>query len=379
MVQNSRALLVTPASPWGASFGAQQRTALVYDALAQLMPVDVLLLGEGNENEIAAGDRPEILARISWKQPPLTFYKYGVNKWANDWCQANIDWSKYALVVGREFTSITKVDWPAHMRTIADCDDAYYRYTPKTPSTMDRLVASARGKVRFWQTRNAIKKYDHAFFCTQRDRSLFPCRYSSILPNVARIPIEKPPESTDATGTALIVGSMWYAPNRQGLEWFLEHCWPEVADRCPSLVLRIIGSAPPQVRKRWEQGVRVEAPGFVDDLHAEYAGASFALAPIHYGGGTCIKFLEAAAFRKACVVTGYVFEGFESDFRDGHSVLVARDPRSMVEQCVSLHEDAGRRSAIAERAYDTVSHLYTVERFHATVQEAARRLMAAAT
>src|SRR3979409_110137 len=114
MAQTSRALLVTPASPWDKSFVAQQRTALVYDALAQLMPVDVLLLGEGNENKTAAGDRPEILARISWKQPALTFYKYGVNEWADSWCQVNIDWSRYALVVGREFTSITKVNWPAH-------------------------------------------------------------------------------------------------------------------------------------------------------------------------------------------------------------------------------------------------------------------------
>jgi Glycosyl transferases group 1 len=376
-MQPSRALLVTPTSPWSGSFGAQQRTALMYEALADVMPVDVLLLSEADGNKFAAGDRSEIIASLSWQQPPRTFYKYGVNEWANNWCHSNIDWSKYALVVGREFTSITKIDWPRHVRTIVDCDDAYYRYTPKTSRFADRALASVRGRLRFWQTKTAIRKYDHAFFCTARDQELFPCRSGSILPNVVHLPPEPPAAPHNAAATALIVGSMWYAPNRQGLNWFLEQCWPAVAARCPALTLRIIGAAPPGERQQWERGVRTEAPGFVEDLSAEYPSALFAIAPVNYGGGTCIKFLESAAFRKPCIVTAYVFEGFNADFRDGESVIVARDARSMVDGCVTLYENAERRRAVADRAYDTVRRLYTVERFKGVVQNAVRKLLAA--
>jgi hypothetical protein len=67
-----RALLVTPASPWGKSFGAQQRTALLYESLTELMPVDVLILTEHSENRVDAGDRPEIVASVSWNQPSFT-------------------------------------------------------------------------------------------------------------------------------------------------------------------------------------------------------------------------------------------------------------------------------------------------------------------
>jgi hypothetical protein len=62
----------------------------------------------------------------------------------------------------------------------------------------------------------------------------------------------------------------------------------------------------------------------VENLGAEYARALYAIALIHYGGGTCIKFLEAAAFRKPCVVTEHVFQGFDGDFRDAISVIVAK-------------------------------------------------------
>ena len=168
---------------------------------------------------------------------------------------------------------------------------------------------------------------------------------------------------------------MWYPPNKQGVEWFLEHCWPAVAARCPDLLLRIIGPAPVEDRRRWERTIHTEAPGFVDDLGQEYARALFAIAPVHYGGGTCIKFLEAAAFRRPCIVTKYVFAGFSADFRDGHSVLVARDAAEMQRACIRFYEDAEQRRTVMERAYDTVSRVYTIERFRSTVQAAVRGLL----
>src|SRR5690349_9830330 len=143
--RDQRALLVTPTSPWAVSFGAQQRTALFYESLAEMMPVDVLLLNEGDENASLRTERPEVVANISWKQPPLTLHKYRVSTWVDDWCRANIDWSKYALVAGREFTAITKVGCPASVPTMVDCDDAYYRYTPRARAAAARAVASVRG------------------------------------------------------------------------------------------------------------------------------------------------------------------------------------------------------------------------------------------
>ena len=371
-----RALLVAPASPWGESYGARQRTALLYDALAQDRAVDVLVLEEGPTNAALPGDRTEILASISWKPAALAPYRYGVNVWANEWCRAHVDFSRYDLVAGRYLTQMSKIDWPRHLRRIVDCDDAFYRYVPSGATSAARMAARAKGWMRGWQTRVAIGGYDHVFFCAARDLALFRCRSSSLLPNVVPIPSEPAPGTNGEGATALMVGAMWYPPNRSGVDWFLEHCWDEIAARCPGLSLRIVGPASVDIRARWARSQRTEAPGFVDDLAAEYANARFAIVPVRYGSGTCIKFLEAGAYRKACVVTGEVGAAYEGDFRDGESIVIARDAASMVEACTALYEDAARRRAIASRAHAIVGRSYTVERFTKTVRDAVQAIAA---
>src|SRR5262249_26610059 len=157
---------------------------------------------------------------------------------------------------------ISKVRWPRHMRTIADCDDAYYRYAPGDRSSLQKAVALAKGGARFWQTRLALKKYDEVFFSSPRDQRLFPVRSSTIVPTVVPTVSDPPPVPDGAPDTALIVGTMAYLPNRQGVDWFLENCWPAIAAQCPGLKLRIVGGAPPALRERWGRAVRTEAAGF---------------------------------------------------------------------------------------------------------------------
>lgn len=337
--------------------------------------MDILLLEEGGENEALGGERPEILARLVWKQPPLTLYRYGVNGWADGWCRANLDWRRYSLVASRYVTPITKIRCPAHARTLVDCDDAWYTYPPEADTLAAGAKAAALGWLRNVQITRAIGKFDHAFFCSERDRGMFPAPSSSVLPNVVRAVPQPTAQTRGATGTVLFVGSLWYPPNRHGIEWFLAQCWPAIAARCPGLSLRLVGPAPAADRARWARAPRTEAPGFVEDLEAEYSAALFTIAPVLTGGGTSIKFLESAAHGRACVVTSHVFDAFGADFPEGDAVMVARGARAMVEGCVGLYEDAGRRGAVAARAHAIVTRLYTVERFEQTVREAVRALL----
>ena len=274
------------------------------------------------------------------------------------------------MVVGRYLTPIAKVQWPDHLRTIVDCDDASYRYAPNGSGAVARAIAGTRGVIRSWQTRVALRKFDHVFFCAARDIKLFDGRSSTVLPNVVPIQPQESPEDRVSPSTILIVGSMWYAPNRLGLEWFLRNCWPRIADRCPHLSLRVVGPAPSELRDNWARSARVEAPGYVEDLGAEYARAAFAVAPIHYGGGTCIKFLEAAAYHRACVITPRVFEGFQPDFENGVSTLVAETADEMVELCVTLCEDRRLSESIAWQAHRIVVQRYSIDAFRQVVHAA---------
>ena len=55
----------------------------------------------------------------------------------------------------------------------------------------------------------------------------------------------------------------------------------------------MIGAASPEIRSRWEKNAGVTAPGFVDNLDAVYGAAALVIVPIHVGGGSNIKVLEA--------------------------------------------------------------------------------------
>jgi glycosyltransferase involved in cell wall biosynthesis len=335
----------------------------------------MLLLDEGEKDAVDAGGRPEILARLTWTESKLVVDKQARNRFIHGWCAANLDWNGYALIVGRPVRVMSKIAWPRKLRSMADCDDIVYHFVPKAEGPAARTWAAMRARIRTWQIGLAIRRCDHAFFASRRDRSLFDERRSSLLPNVVRCGAI-PAKPADAPARVLCVGTMWYPPNRHGIESFLDQCWPAIAAQCPGLVLRIVGAASVDARRRWEAVDRVEAPGHVPDLRAEYARALFTVAPIYYGSGSCIKFLEAGSFGRVCVTTPFVASAYGDDFRDGESTLVARDAPDMVRKCVMIAGDARTRDEIAQRARSIVAERYTIDRFQHTVCGAAKRLLA---
>jgi hypothetical protein len=83
------------------------------------------------------------------------------------------------------------------------------------------------------------------------------------------------------------LGSKW-APNADGLRWFLHDVWPAVLRTHPAATLAVAGTVPvPQTRG-------VIQLGRVDDKAAFYGSVSAIIAPVDYGSGTQMKLLEIA-------------------------------------------------------------------------------------
>lgn len=72
-----RILLVSPASPFNPQSGAQQRTALLYEALRTLGEVDVVLLEPtADPSRLDIPPKPGILAHGRWHQRPFGIGKF---------------------------------------------------------------------------------------------------------------------------------------------------------------------------------------------------------------------------------------------------------------------------------------------------------------
>lgn len=362
-------LLVTLVSPFVTKSGAQQRTALLYDALSKMGKVEVLLMEPGAGSYLSKEKAPNICAHAYWRHLPFGLAKYKPDPQINRELANALPsaLNTYDLIVGRYLNPICKLDLPDNIPTIVDLDDLGYHFG--SGSISPRQLAM---HLKTWYShRLAIRqlhRFTGCFFVSKQDQESHPDLISRVLPN---IPYDAPPNPHPGTSgkTILFVGSLWYPPNREGIDRFLAHCWPAISARVPEARLLLAGAAPELVRRKWERYAGVSAPGFVEDLAETYRQAAFTIAPIYFGGGTNIKVLESLAHQRACVTTPHCAAAFAEDLVAGGGLSVAPDDAAFIEQCMALLNSDSLRDKQAQFGRDLVSAYYNKHRFFDVVVE----------
>jgi len=112
------------------------------------------------------------------------------------------------------------------------------------------------------------------------------------------------------------IGKMDWAPNKEGLKWFLDTIWPIVSRKRDDLSLNIVGSGD----RSWLEGYRnlknINIIGFVDDIKDAYKDASLTIVPIHFGSGTRIKVIESYANNRCMMSTTLGAQGSDLTYSD---------------------------------------------------------------
>ena len=153
--------------------------------------------------------------------------------------------------------------------------------------------------------------------------------------------------------TLIFTGSFSYYPNYEAMTWFLGQVYPYVQRQLPDVHLTITGNHQDRALPTAQNVTRT---GFVDDIAAYIARSWVSIVPIHTGGGTRLKILEAMALRTPVVATTKGAEGL--DVEHGTHLLVADTPEEFA-NCVSrLHTEPALRAQIAENAYALVQRTY---------------------
>ncbi|WP_324780176.1 glycosyltransferase [Thiobacillus sedimenti] len=347
-------LLLSPASPFAPRSGAQQRTALLHAALERLGDVDVVLLEPTPGPTRLSPPAPGILAHGLWHQSPLGIGKFAPDDRLQRMLEAgDVDLRRYRVIVSRYLNPASKLRLPRGARTVVDLDDWRYHYGGHAPAPLARLKSGYAA----WLARRQLRRFDAFFFVSRRDQARHPDLSSALLPNIPFDPPGQPFPQSDST-TLLFVGSLWYGPNREGIDRFLAHCWPVIRAARPAARLLLAGAAPPALRAEWERYPGVTAPGFVDDLGEAYRNAALTIAPIHSGGGTNIKILESIAYGRACVTTPHCAEAFQADLA-GAGLGVARDESEFAGLCLAWLGAPGERQRQVERGRALLDRHYT--------------------
>ncbi|MFI5959070.1 glycosyltransferase [Cryptosporangium sp. NPDC051539] len=185
----------------------------------------------------------------------------------------------------------------------------------------------------------------------------------TLLPMLPEVPLR---DRAPVGGRFAFLGGLDYAPNADGLAWFLGNCREQVLAALPEFELLVIG-------KGTEVGVPEAAPwgdhvkfvGWVDDLGETLSGCSALLSVLRVGSGIKIKVLEALSRSLPVVATAYGVQGTEVSEENGCLIgstpdelaaLLARaaDPGTNRKLSAAARETWDKRFApdVIRRSYD---------------------------
>ena len=109
----------------------------------------------------------------------------------------------------------------------------------------------------------------------------------------------------------VFTGAMDWQANIDGITWFMDAVWPQVAAQRPQARVTIVGRNPSPllVERARRRKLPFTFTGFVDDIRPHVHAAAAYIIPLRVGGGTRIKAFEAMAMGLPVVSTGLGVEG----------------------------------------------------------------------
>jgi polysaccharide biosynthesis protein PslH len=175
---------------------------------------------------------------------------------------------------------------------------------------------------------------------------------------IATDPRECPPVSRHRPFRVLFLGGMHWPPNADGIGWFADRVWPQVAQAAPDAVLTIVGKAPPRrlVALAARSGGRIEVAGYVSGLGKYLAETAAFIVPIRSGAGMRVKVLDAWCWQLPVVSTTVGAEGIQS--HPGENLLLADDEEAFAQSVLEVLGDRDLDARLSANGRATVEQSY---------------------
>jgi hypothetical protein len=175
---------------------------------------------------------------------------------------------------------------------------------------------------------------------------------------------QEPGVPSKASESIGIIGSDNPA-NCEGLDLFLEHCWPIIRVRQPHARLCIAGKLGIALQNKLAGNLPdgVDTLGWIPDLALFYHDLRVIVNPVVRGTGLKIKSVEAMAHARPLVAYPVGLEGmaWSSDL----PWIEVGDPQAMASACIALLSDPERCDAMGESANQYATHTLADEHVYA--------------
>lgn len=166
-------------------------------------------------------------------------------------------------------------------------------------------------------------------------RTLAPSASIEVLSNGVELERLHPIAPPTATPRVVFCGVMNYAPNDEGMQWFVRDVWPLVREQRADATLSIVGSDPtPELRTLCGGDASISVTGRVRDVRDWLWESAVAIAPLRVARGVQNKALEAIAAGLPIVMTDAVAAGLPRAAMP--AARVANTPQAFAAQVVDL-------------------------------------------
>jgi glycosyltransferase involved in cell wall biosynthesis len=185
---------------------------------------------------------------------------------------------------------------------------------------------------------------------------------------IAALPVESP--QIGKAEIVLFVGSS-AAPNVDGINWFLETCWPSIHELRPHAMLYVAGSVCGSLA-RLPPGTKLL--NVVEALDELYAEAAVVISPLRAGSGLKIKLIEALSKGKAVVATTTTLQGVADILAD--CVQIADSAPDFASQVVDLLADGPKRRELGAKGILAVARHFAPESAYGAIATAVEQTRA---
>lgn len=205
-----------------------------------------------------------------------------------------------------------------------------------------------------------LNRYDLLLPITERDLKYFQqlgfTGKSHIVPIGINVAAYEPDFSAFAHRlSASFIGSLDWMPNSEGLEWFIQHAWPDIRQAFPDLRLELAGRNTPEKMYRLAHQ-NIDVAGEVPDAKAFINRHPIMIVPLLSGSGMRVKILEGMALGRVVITTGIGLEGIHAKHLE--HVLIADTPKQFFDAfqfCTTHHKQI---KAIGNNARSFITNNY---------------------
>jgi glycosyltransferase involved in cell wall biosynthesis len=164
--------------------------------------------------------------------------------------------------------------------------------------------------------------------------------------------VQRRPEA----GLIVMVGTMSYPPNVDGVLWFARSILPHVRATRPDVRLAVVGRDPTRAVRALSADPGIEVTGPVPDVTPWLDRATVLVAPMRIGGGFPNKVAEAMAAGVPVVATPAAYAGLDGAI-PGRHVLSADTPEAFAQACLNVLRDPELASTLSDGGLDLARSL----------------------